>query len=93
MKLASKPDRLALTVQLLCNLPLGLLMCYWAYSKENSVPAVPFIAVILLAIFAIAGEIWTANYYISKHKYILTSITSVAGTSLLATAVVFLYSK
>ncbi|MBF1132046.1 MAG: hypothetical protein HXL75_08570 [[Eubacterium] sulci] len=93
MKLVSKSDILALTVQLFCNLPLCLLICYWAYSKENSLPVVPFPAVILLGIIAILGEIWTANYYISKRKYILIPILDVVGTSSLAMLVIFLYSK
>jgi hypothetical protein len=93
MKLVSRSDILALTVQLFCNLPLCLLFCYWAYSKENSLPVVPIQAVILLGIIAISGEIWTANYYISKRKYILAPILSVVGTSSLAILVMFLYSK
>ena len=91
MKLASKENRIMLTVQSLCTLPIYLLFAYYGYSRDKDLPSVPLLAVILFAIFAIAGEIWVADYNISRRKYGFISIISVSATSILVGLLLFLY--
>lgn len=93
MKLASKQNRIMLTVQSLCTLPIYLLFAYYGYSRDKDLPSVPLLAVILFAILAIAGEIWVADYNISRRKYGFISIISVSVTSILVVLMLFLYSK
>lgn len=93
MKLASKENRIMLTVQSLCTLPIYLLLAYYGYSRDKDLPSVPLLAVILFAILAIAGEIWVADYNISRRKYGFISIISVSATSILVVLMLFLYLK
>ena len=93
MKLASKENRIMLTVQSLCTSPIYLLLAYYGYSRDKVLPSVPLLAVIFFAILAIAGEIWVADYNISRRKYGFISVISVSATSILVGLILFLYLK
>ena len=93
MKLASKENRIMLTVQSLCTSPIYLLLAYYGYSRDKVRPSVPLLAVIFFALLAIAGEIWVADYNISRRKYGFISVISVSATSILVGLMLFLYLK